>query len=536
VSFAISAAVWAILFTSVPAQNFPLNDDWAFARSAFRFSRGEGIDYGGWASMPQLGQWLWACPFLWLMGDSHVALRLATLVLSWLGLWAFYDLLRGQDFTPAQAALASVTLAANPLFFLLQGTFMTDVPALALSLISLALYDRALRRKQLPLLAIACLTGMLAASSRQNTAVASLVAGILLWQRTDLRGRPVLWMAVLLPALVGVVTHIWFRGRPDIRPLQLGPLSPANLLLLPFLLIHFSGLSAMPLLIRDPWTDSWKRFLLFTVIMLLGAGYWLLWGAYLPYGGLFPYSENMLTPWGAFAGSKFTGLLAVGERPLLLDTTWRAVLSLLGCLAGAGMLARIFQPGLPQAGKQPLLWFTVFQIPFLVLVTDFYDRYLLFLIPGTLALAAVPAPAEVRSSKRKTFFGWGTALATMVVSLGLMHDWLAWNAARWELGRRAVASGINRLEIEGGVEWDGWHVASENRSGSSRQSHYPVLPFTREWFPAIKGRYALSFSELKGARRVDSEPYVLWLLPGPRQFYLLELPPIQEAPAAHSNR
>ena len=43
--------------------------------------------------MPQLGQWLWACPFVWLFGPSHVTLRLSTLVLSWLGLAAFYDLL-----------------------------------------------------------------------------------------------------------------------------------------------------------------------------------------------------------------------------------------------------------------------------------------------------------------------------------------------------------------------------------------------------------------------------------------------------------
>src|ERR1700732_2964926 len=90
----VSIASWAILFFVLPpeSQNFPLGDDWAFCRGAMEFARGHGIHYSQWASMPQLGQWLWACPFLWLMGESFVALRLSTIVLSLLGLAAFYDL------------------------------------------------------------------------------------------------------------------------------------------------------------------------------------------------------------------------------------------------------------------------------------------------------------------------------------------------------------------------------------------------------------------------------------------------------------
>src|SRR6516225_4131123 len=86
-----SAAAWVVLFTAVPfnRQDFPLNDDWAFGRGALLFAHGEGVHYGGWASMPQLGQWLWACPFVWLLGSSHVALRISTIALSWLGLWGF---------------------------------------------------------------------------------------------------------------------------------------------------------------------------------------------------------------------------------------------------------------------------------------------------------------------------------------------------------------------------------------------------------------------------------------------------------------
>jgi hypothetical protein len=91
-----SASAWGLLFVTVPpeSQNFPLIDDWAFARGVREFARGQGIHYIHWASMPQLGQWAWALPFVWAFAKLHVALRLSTIVLSWLGLAAFYDLLR----------------------------------------------------------------------------------------------------------------------------------------------------------------------------------------------------------------------------------------------------------------------------------------------------------------------------------------------------------------------------------------------------------------------------------------------------------
>ena len=124
-------------------QDFPLNDDWAFARGAFGLAHGEGIHYSRWSSMPQLGQWLCARPFIEIFGESHAALRLSTIVLSLLGVLAFFDLLRQAGLAPPRAAFVSACLALNPLFFELSGTFLTDVPALAFSLVALALYGRA---------------------------------------------------------------------------------------------------------------------------------------------------------------------------------------------------------------------------------------------------------------------------------------------------------------------------------------------------------------------------------------------------------
>jgi len=73
---AVWGVLWVLLFIILPPgrQEFPLNDDWAFSKGVFEFARGEGLHYQGWASMPLLGQWLWAFPFVRLLGESHVAL------------------------------------------------------------------------------------------------------------------------------------------------------------------------------------------------------------------------------------------------------------------------------------------------------------------------------------------------------------------------------------------------------------------------------------------------------------------------------
>jgi 4-amino-4-deoxy-L-arabinose transferase-like glycosyltransferase len=524
-----SASAWLLLFILFPPgrQDFPLNDDWAFAKGVFRFAHGDGIDYVGWASMPQLGQWLWACPFVWLFGATHTTLRLTTIILSWFGLWAVYDLLRQERVKPFPAALATGTLAFTPLFFLLQGTFMTDVPALSLALVALALYVRAIRGGCVGWLTGACIVAGLAAISRQNTLAVPVVAAVMLAREPSLRRKAGWWLGVAVPVVMGGIIHLWFQSRSDVRSLKPAAPPPAALLFLPFIAVHFCALSALPLLVRRRAGASWRNLIWPFGITLVAAGYWLLFGVYLPYGGLFPYSGNMISPWGAFAGSKFTGHFVVGTaegRPLLLGTFSGVLFSLLGCAAGAVLIDRIRPFWRNETFRSPLLLFTMFQIPFILVVPDFYDRYLLFLLPGALVVASAGLPQLEAPRRPVAELGVLTLLA--VISLGLMHDWLAWNSARWALGRRAIEKkGIDRWHIEGGVEWDGWYAGLGEPANPARQERWPVLPFTREWFTRIQGQYALSFSVLKGARPVDAEPYTLWLFPGTREFYLIELPP-----------
>src|SRR4051794_36582467 len=80
---------WVLIGVAIPyqAQDFPVIDDWAYFRGACSFFHNYEPDYQYWASPVQLGQWLWAMPFLAVLGESLAAAKVSTLVLSWLGLW-----------------------------------------------------------------------------------------------------------------------------------------------------------------------------------------------------------------------------------------------------------------------------------------------------------------------------------------------------------------------------------------------------------------------------------------------------------------
>ncbi len=531
---AVSALAWAVLCCAFPPadQEFPLNDDWAFARGALAFYRGEGIHYFDWASMPQLGQWLWAWPFVLVLGASNFALRVSTIFLSLVGLVAFEDLLRQEGVPERPAAFAAAVLALDPLFFLLQGTFMTDVPALSFSLAALALYGRALKGGGPGTLTTAAAVAVLGAITRQNTVAVPAAAALLLWRRPELRRRLDWCAAVAVPLIAAVGTHLWFQARKDVIKPEF-TLEADRTLLLPFIVVHTFGLASLPLLLLSLRPASWNRFAVVLAVLLALAGACAAEGVYLPYGGLFPYSENLISPWGALSGvgvehDAWQALsapeddpLVWGDRPLLLGFGSRLALTLLGCAGGALWLLRAAGTWRQAAFASPLLAFTALQVPLILTAPEFYDRYLLFLLPGGLALATPRGPVG-----RAAWAAGGLVLALFaLVSVGLMHDWLAWNSARWELGRRAIERGrIVPWEIEGGFEWDGWYAPERQRFSRRfpNERAWLTLPFThRVLGHHVTGRYALSFSEYKGTVTLDAEPYRLWLLPGPRRCCLL---------------
>jgi hypothetical protein len=532
------AAAWAVVLAgAAPARHaFPLSDDFSFGRLAFRFAHGGGARYDGWPSMPLLGQWVWATPFLWVLGDSFATLRLATIVLAGLGLVATFDLLRSEPGVSRRAAAFAVAaIAFNPYVFVLSGTFLSDLPALSFSLIALALVRRGAASGHLGATIAGGVAAVLATTTRQN-ALAAPLAAVFLPAKSPRVRRTALMLGTVVPTVAGLAAAVWFSRQPDVSTRSIYSPTLAHLTEVVVRHAFVLGLSAVPPLLLAPRRMLRAGFLIWLTVF---SGWTLVWLELAARWYRQPYLKHLKFLSGDIASAVdfLANAPPVVDRPMLVALTVAGCLSLAGLIAGPGGGARLGGAG------RSLVVFSLLQVGLMGLTRPVFDRYLIVLLP-VVVLRTIPR----RSAANRPW--WWVGLVALggaaAVSVGVMHDWLVSSSVRWELCRRAVARGVAPEEIEGGMPWNGWHSprafcptsyqeqeASLQRwsfgyqprpipRGAFRQPDPKSLaePFTRLAFPGVTGRYALSWGR-PGTTPVDSLTYRLWLAPGVWRYFLV---------------
>ena len=520
---------WALIFVLYPphSQQFALLHDWLSTRGLVQFAYGGGIDYFDYAQAPPLGQWLSAIPFVWAFGFTFACLRLSTIALSLIGLAAFYELMRHEGLSRSRAAFLAGTLAFCPLFFLLTGTFTREVAALAFCLLGLALYQRAIASNGIVPLAAATAVAVLAVLTKQDAiAVPIAAACVFLMRGGTLRGNVRWQIALLLPLIVGLASALCFEIRPRAQYVNTGPMPPHLAVLLPYWSIQFCGLAAVPALALVAPLRSWRRFLVGLALTAAFASYW----------SQVPDTPNRgLCPYGLTAVLSRTGIgepsLFVGPRPTLLDASTQWYLTVLGCIAGAALIARCSRWPRREFWQKPILAFTVIEALLILAKPRVYDRDFLFVIPGAIFLAGAP-PVNARA---RWHCGFACLLLMATVSVCLVHDWFASSRALWDLGRRAIEERhIDAREMEGGLTWDGWHRKRSAVLGVDPFKDigpYPTttprltLMSTHRVLPELAADYALAFSQPPRCMVLDSEPYRLWLVPGDHSILLVKYAP-----------
>jgi hypothetical protein len=526
---------WLVIFVALPPwlQNFPINDDWAFAKAFRGLLEGRGLNYQGWASMPLLGQFAWAWPWTKALGLSHVTLRISTIVLSWLGLWAFYDLLSQQCVPRRIAVLTTLAMAWTPYMMLLSGSFMTDVPSLSFCLIALALYARAVRGYSLGLLLGATVVALLATTNRQNAIMAPVAAMIILAKDERCRQDPLWWLIIGLPAVVCVFCHCWFIDRPDTVPRRPVLLGPRQVVLYGYVIVHFIGVFLWPMVALVPGRGPWWRWALCLGLMVAGQGFFYGFSIRDNNVGLFPY----LAVWFPEALQVQGYYIAGVQPPLYMSTGLRATLTILGLFGGAELLSRLIDFVRRRLGLDILTTFTILQALLLFASTPLYDRYIFVLLPGVFALVI----AAGDHSRLRPALGALLIVASGFLSVALTHDWLETNSARWRVANDAVAAGVDPREIDGGREWVAWHSPVMARLRNPQR--FIALPRGLNWwtdqseFDYLPGTYAVSFSDIVydvehhaiPSRKVSTETYRLWLAPQERKVFVLKYAPPSEA-------
>ncbi len=137
--FAVTALVCSAVLLD-PLRDFALDDDWVFFMSVRRLLEDGVLEIPANASPSLAAHTLWGGLFSAAFGPSHSAARVSTLVLAAVALAGFSNLAGERRDRGGALLQPSFLLLANPIFYLLSFTFMTDVPFLAWSLLALALY------------------------------------------------------------------------------------------------------------------------------------------------------------------------------------------------------------------------------------------------------------------------------------------------------------------------------------------------------------------------------------------------------------
>jgi hypothetical protein len=145
---ALLASLWvALVIIANPAGNFPLNDDWNYARTVECLLTEHRLLITDWALTASLTHSLVGALFCLPGGFSFEALRASSIVLAFVAVVCAYLLCRRAGAPTAIAALSACVLMVNPLFFNLALTFMTDVPALAYIGVTMVLYAQILSKR-----------------------------------------------------------------------------------------------------------------------------------------------------------------------------------------------------------------------------------------------------------------------------------------------------------------------------------------------------------------------------------------------------
>ena len=479
------AFVWIVLaLLANPIGDFPTNDDWVYGLAVKSILEHGEFRLPSPSSSNLFAQAYWGAIFCVPFGFSFTALRISTLVLGLVGIWASFGTLRELGANSKVAAIGAALLAGNPLYFALANGFMTDVPFFAVSALSLFFLVRwALRLKPRDAL-LGLLIAMVAILIRQIGIVIPLAFAVAFLFRRGLTPRTI--ALAVAPVLIGLALHLGFQawllgtGRTPLAPeppvAEMIAENLRNPLRVPMRLLTFFayiGLFSLPLLAvvasrAFAGIDSARRRLLFAVFGIAAAAFV---AAIFVIRRPMPFLDNVLNAFGVGPLTLTDTYFYNSNVPIVpfwLQAFWNV--ATIGALLGTGTLAAMAAHCLRADGgiqqdrgrSAAMILVAAAGIAYVLIgalvLRLFYDRYALFLLlPAVVLIGSVRAEGRgVELSKKST--------VALVAVLGLQaafavlatRDYLEWNRQRWVATAALMAQGVPRTSIDGGYEFNGW--------------------------------------------------------------------------------
>jgi 4-amino-4-deoxy-L-arabinose transferase-like glycosyltransferase len=514
-----------------PFGNFPINDDWAYARAAFTLAQTGRLEICAWPSMTQVAHILWGALFCKLFGASFVTLRISTMVLSLCSIVLTYLLLIECRSPRWFALLAAATILANPIFLVLSCTYMTDVTFFCMQVLSIWMFLRAEHRRSLPCYIVAIVSSVAATLIRQIGLVVPVAFALAIMWRARRRLNWLVICASIAPVLVaGLSLHgyeEWLKssgqwsGRYRFLDQTLSDYLASGRYLSTLLEVRYfilqCGLWLTPLVLaRLPAAiNTRRRLLVFAIVLVLLT-------ICLNDGLLFVSKGNVLNAYGLgpFEWKDVNALLENSGQIGSLPYGFWLVLTDLGLAMAVGFISllatqRSNAASYSSSNQSEHTLFAVLIVLLngacLFISTPIFDRYYIQFLP---ALIMLIAPTSVAACERKTFSRLACVVGCFAVfSVAAVHDYLAINQARWDLLNELTQRlHVTPRQIDGGIEFNGFYLFDP---------YYIQKPGCDPWW-VDADRYAVTFGPLPGYKLFETRPCQLWLLSAPARVCLLE--------------
>ncbi len=501
--------LWAIAVIIVdPRGEFPVNDDWAYAKNVKALVEDGKFSVDSWPAMTLVSQTIYGSAVAALFGFSFTALRCSVLFLGILASIVLFLLLKKRCGNGLISFLLAAGFCFSQLFVALSFTYMTDVfflSFLIFALHRLVLYLEEEKKSDYLLYCLFCLIAVL--NRQQGLLLPLLIAFPLLFKRRfsfrNLTLASLPFMLCLgahfgyryLLKLYSVSNNMW-GARQMMKSVNALNVESASLQAGD--IIISTGWLLFPLALlfcTSPPEFRLRRFLLFLVTAL---GVLLVsFGAL----SLFPSGNvSMISSVGPKALKDYFENIQP-RYPLSEGLRW--FVAGLAFFSATTIVFRTF--GLKYfyaAGrdKEPslnvsLLFFMVVYFFFSVLNPAYFDRYVL---PLALVALVLNVGGEIRINRPSIL-----ALAVVVSGIFLLSvftekDLMNWQRTRWAALRDLESKGVSPGEIDGGFEYNAWYKPGKG--------FYPDSD-PRSWWWVDRDDYLIANGEYPGYKMINVYTY-----------------------------
>lgn len=552
VDFLIITIIWVLMIAVVnPWGNFPLNDDWVYAKAVKSIIEERNFTLSEAHSASNLiVQAFWGALFCLPFGFSYTALRFSSLILGLIGILITYAILREIKACRFYCILGALLIGLNPIYFALSNTFMTDIPFFSTAILSVYFLIKGLKDDSILNISIGIFLSYCSLLIRQNGIIiaVSFTFAYLVGKKINIGNVIKSFLPTLLGILIQLFYQYWLAKTHRNSPahnLQVNRIKEIifsddlktifdNFFNNTLIALIYIGLFLAPLIyiqLINNWQSiksSEKRFFLFTnTVILTIIGIWLLTIK----KQIMPLSENLLLNFGIGPLTFHDTYYLRKNIPLIsvnLQITW-ILLTIIGAI-GASLLIyyfskinlkivlEIIKQTTKLSSEEKINIFVTFCILTFYIpmgIQGYFERYLLLLLP--LFMIQI---VTIFRNKNKIDLNFKKTLSISVIMLilgiftvGATHDYLSWNRVRWQvLNNLTDRLYISPNRIDGGYEFNGSYLYSTDYQEKQGKS----------WWWVDKDDYILSFGSLDGYQEIQRYYFDKILPFGPKYFLVLK--------------